>query len=123
MESLLSKPLKGVLDSNQNAVNRHQLDAIRYHRYHFHLQGKDGSTTRRASDSRVYNFLGIQRMANGEEWLTVTQAAEISDYHPERIRELIREGKINAHKYGTVWAVYKTSLMEYLQTFISREPG
>jgi excisionase family DNA binding protein len=50
----------------------------------------------------VYNFHGIQRMANGEEWLTVTQAAEISGYHPERIRELIREGKINAHKFGTV---------------------
>jgi excisionase family DNA binding protein len=54
-------------------------------------------------------------MANGEEWITVTRAAEISDYHPERIRELIREGKINAHKFGTVWAVYKTSLLEYLQ--------
>jgi excisionase family DNA binding protein len=54
-------------------------------------------------------------MANGEEWLTVTQAAEITDYHPERIRELIREGKINAHKFGTVWAVHKTSLLEYLQ--------
>jgi len=54
-------------------------------------------------------------MANGDEWLTVTQAAEISDYHPERIRELIREGKINAHKFGSVWAVHKTSLLEYLQ--------
>ena len=54
-------------------------------------------------------------MANGEEWLTVTQAAEISGYHPERIRELIRERKINAHKFGTVWAVHKTSLLEYMQ--------
>jgi excisionase family DNA binding protein len=54
-------------------------------------------------------------MANGEEWLTLTQAAEISDYHPECIRELIREGKISAHKFGTVWAVHKGSLLEYLQ--------
>ena len=28
MESLLSKPHKGVLDSNQKAVYRHQLDTI-----------------------------------------------------------------------------------------------
>jgi excisionase family DNA binding protein len=54
-------------------------------------------------------------MTNGEEWLTVTQAAEISEYHPERIRELVREGKINAHKFGSVWAVHKISLLEYLQ--------
>ena len=54
-------------------------------------------------------------MANGEEWLTVTQAAEISGYHPERIRELIREGKINAHKFGSVWAIHKISLLEFLQ--------
>jgi excisionase family DNA binding protein len=60
-------------------------------------------------------------MANGEEWLTVTQAAEISDFHPECIRELIREGDINAHKFGTVWAVYKTSLLEYLKK--SQESG
>ncbi len=55
------------------------------------------------------------RMTNSEEWLTVTQAAIISGYHPERIRELIREGKINAHKFGSVWAVHKISLLEYLQ--------
>ena len=54
-------------------------------------------------------------MANGEEWLTVAQAAEISGYHPERIRELIREGKIDAHKFSTVWAVHKGSLLDFLQ--------
>lgn len=54
-------------------------------------------------------------MANREEWLTVTQATEISGYHPERIRELIREGKINAHKFGSVWAVYRSSLLKYLR--------
>lgn len=54
-------------------------------------------------------------MAKIEIWLTVTQAAQFSGYHPERIRELIREGKISAHKFGSVWAVHKTSLIDYLQ--------
>ncbi|OGO14036.1 MAG: hypothetical protein A2Y53_04745 [Chloroflexi bacterium RBG_16_47_49] len=50
-------------------------------------------------------------MADGEEWLTVNQAAVISGYHPERIRELIREHKIDAHKFGSVWAIYRESLL------------
>ena len=54
-------------------------------------------------------------MANGEDWLTVNQAAVISGYHPERIRELVREQKVDAHKFGSVWAIYKSSLLEYLR--------
>ena len=53
-------------------------------------------------------------MANGDEWLTVNQAAAISGYHPERIRELIREHKLDAHKFGSVWAVYRESLLAYI---------
>lgn len=52
-------------------------------------------------------------MIISEEWLTVTEAAQESGYHPERIRELIREGKINARKFGSVWAIHKISLSEY----------
>ena len=33
---------------------------------------------------------------NGDEWLTVNDAAKLSGYHPESIRELIRQGKIIA---------------------------
>jgi integrase len=50
-------------------------------------------------------------MVNDDEWLTMNQAAEISKYHPERIRELIREGKINLHMFGSLWAVHKGSLL------------
>lgn len=48
-----------------------------------------------------------------EEWITVTEAAEISGYHPEHIRRLIREGMIHARKFGPLWQVSYPSLMEY----------
>ena len=50
-----------------------------------------------------------------ENWLTTAEAAHISMYHVERIRELIREGKIVARKFGPVWAVNRISLLEYVQ--------
>ncbi len=49
-----------------------------------------------------------------DEWLTVNQAAELSGYHPDHIRRLIRRGEIGAHKFGPVWAVDRDSLNAYL---------
>jgi excisionase family DNA binding protein len=50
-----------------------------------------------------------------EIWLTTAQAAKESGYHVERIRELIREGKITARKFGPVWAVNRESLLVYVR--------
>jgi excisionase family DNA binding protein len=51
-----------------------------------------------------------------EQWLTVTQAAELSGYHPEHIRELLREGRIKkARKYGPLWQVDRASLLAYVK--------
>ena len=50
-----------------------------------------------------------------EDWLTVTQAAEVSGYHAERVRELIREAKIEARKFGPLWQVNRASLMAYVK--------
>lgn len=47
------------------------------------------------------------------EWITVNEAAKLSGYHPERIRELVREGKVNAKKFSIVWMVDKESLLRY----------
>jgi excisionase family DNA binding protein len=49
-----------------------------------------------------------------EEWLTTEQAAELSGYHPYYLRELVREGKVEAQKFGPVWQISKTSLQTYL---------
>ena len=49
-----------------------------------------------------------------EEWLTTAEAAELSGYHPERIRELVRDGRINGRKFGIVWQIDRSSLLAFL---------
>ncbi len=51
---------------------------------------------------------------NGGEWLTVNDAAKLSGYHPESIRELIRQGKIKARKFSIVYQVNRESLLAYI---------
>ena len=50
-----------------------------------------------------------------EDWITTTEAAELSGYHPEHLRELIRTAKIEGRKFGIVWQVSKQSLLAYLK--------
>jgi excisionase family DNA binding protein len=56
-----------------------------------------------------------------EEWLTTAEAAELSGYHAEYIRQIIKAGKVQARKFGPVWQVSKQSLLDYLQA--AREKG
>ena len=53
-------------------------------------------------------------MPNKTNWLTVNEAANLSGYHPERIRELIRDNKIIAQKFSIVWQVNRKSLLAYV---------
>lgn len=48
-----------------------------------------------------------------EEWISINDAAECSGYHPEHLRRLIRDGIIDARKFGPLWQVNYRSLMEY----------
>ena len=54
-------------------------------------------------------------MAMNDEWLTVSEAAKLSGYHPETLRELIREGKIKGRKISIVWLVDRKSLSAYME--------
>ena len=54
---------------------------------------------------------------NGDEWLTVQDAAKLSGYHAEYVRLLIRQGKLTARKFGPVWAISKYSLLAYLDIY------
>lgn len=57
-------------------------------------------------------------MENSEtlmDWITVQEASQLSGYHPERIRELVRDGKVSARKFGFVWMVSKSSLNKYTE--------
>lgn len=58
----------------------------------------------------------IAPMENSEtlvDWITVQEASKLSGYHPERVRELVRDGKVSARKFGFVWMVSKSSLEKY----------
>ena len=50
-----------------------------------------------------------------EEWLTVEQAAELSRYHPNHIRRLLRSREISGRKWGQTWQVDRDSLVTYLK--------
>jgi excisionase family DNA binding protein len=52
---------------------------------------------------------------NSGEWLTVSEAAQLSAYDPEHIRRLIREGEIEARKFSIVWMVSRESLLVYVK--------
>ena len=56
-----------------------------------------------------------------EDWITTAEAAELSGYHPERIRELARENKISARKWGSAYQISRKSLQEYLRIAIKAE--
>jgi excisionase family DNA binding protein len=49
-----------------------------------------------------------------EDWITTAEASELSGYHPERIRELAREEKIVARKWGSAYQISRESLLQYL---------
>lgn len=51
---------------------------------------------------------------NTDDWLTVQEAVKISGYHAEYLRLLVREGKLDARKFGPLWAISKFSLLAYL---------
>ena len=51
---------------------------------------------------------------NGDEWLTTEQAAELSGYHPDHLRRLIRAGEIRAKKLSFLWLVHRQSLLDYM---------
>jgi excisionase family DNA binding protein len=50
-----------------------------------------------------------------DHWVTVNEAARLSGYHAERIRELIRDGKIVATKKGNSWWVDSKSVLTYVK--------
>ena len=60
-------------------------------------------------------------ITNGGEWLTINEAAEISGYHPEYIRRLIRDREIEARKFSIVWQVKRESLNSYIENTQSKD--
>lgn len=51
---------------------------------------------------------------NSDEWITTQEAAELSGYHPEHLRRLIKQGEIEARKISIVWLIDRRSLLDYI---------
>ena len=60
-------------------------------------------------------------MTNDSDWITVSQAAELSGYNEEHIRRLLRDGLILGRKFGIVWQVKHASIIAYLKKAQSSE--
>ena len=48
-------------------------------------------------------------------WITTKEAVQISGYHPEYVRRLARQGKIDAVRKGRDWWIDRDALQEYLK--------
>ena len=51
---------------------------------------------------------------NSDDWITTQEAAELSGYHVNHLRRLIRQGLIKAQKFGPVWQISRQSLVIYV---------
>ena len=49
------------------------------------------------------------------DWISTEEAAELTGYHPEYIRHLIRQGKIQVSRKGTMFWIERQSLLAYLR--------
>ena len=66
------------------------------------------------SEGRISNS-EVRVLTEFSDWLTTAEAAQLVGYHVERIRELVRDGKIQGRKFGPVWAVNRQSLLDYIR--------
>ncbi len=48
------------------------------------------------------------------DWITTEEAAEVSGYHVNYIRRLMRQGKVTGRKSGLMWWIDRDSLRRYL---------
>ena len=51
---------------------------------------------------------------NGDDWITTQEAAELSGYHPEHLRRLLKSGDIEGRKVSIVWLIKRRSLLDYI---------
>ena len=50
------------------------------------------------------------------EWLSVTEAADLIGYHPQTVRDLVRDGRVTARRFGRrAWQIERASLLSYVE--------
>ena len=55
------------------------------------------------------------------DYVSVREAAQMLNYHPESVRDLIRAGKLRADKKGLSWWVYRESVEQFKQENAGRQ--
>ncbi len=50
-----------------------------------------------------------------DDWMSIRDATKLSGYHPDHLRTLIRQGRIEGRKVVIVWLVKRASLLAYLR--------
>jgi hypothetical protein len=50
-----------------------------------------------------------------DDWITIRAAVDLSSYHPDHVRRLIKTGEVKGRKFATVWQVSRASLLVYLR--------
>jgi excisionase family DNA binding protein len=49
------------------------------------------------------------------DWITTSEAAKISGYHPKHIRRLVIAGSVKGQRFGRAWQVDRASLLAYIR--------
>ena len=50
-----------------------------------------------------------------DDWITTKEAAEISGYHINHVRRLIKSGEVKGQKWGRDWMVSRSSLLAHIR--------
>lgn len=56
-----------------------------------------------------------------DEWISVEEAAHLSGYHVQHVRELARDGRVKARRFGRLaWQIERASLDAYVEAMRQR---
>jgi excisionase family DNA binding protein len=55
-----------------------------------------------------------------EDWITTSEASQLSGYNAEYIRRLMRNGALASRRFGPLWQVSRKSLLAYTRTAAKR---
>lgn len=55
-----------------------------------------------------------------EDWITTSEASQLSGYNAEYIRRLMRTGILVSRRFGPLWQVSRKSLLAYTRTATKR---
>ncbi len=50
-----------------------------------------------------------------DDWITTTEAAQLSGYTIQHVRELVTAGVVRGQRFGNVWQVSRRSLLAYVK--------